>query len=198
MKFKNTTSSAIEQIPTEDSIVVTTDTSLVGYCVDNQLHKADKPEWHVIAEQNMGLIHDGVLSSYYANLLESANNNGASTAQAYQGESAYRLSVTSGNDFAWIRWKVDFDNVDYIDINSQRVSGPYNLALRISDSTYDPSSAYWGTWGFDRGIFTTGVRSGEYTVDVSKYTGTHWLYASTTYNPGGYDLFDIELRKADE
>ena len=198
MKFKNTTSSVIEQIPKEDSIVVTTDTSLIGYCANNALYKVDKPEWHIVEEQNMRLIRDGVLSSYYANLLESANNNGASTAQAYQGENAYRLSITSGNDFAWIRWKVDFDNVDYIDINLQRVSGPYTLQLRISDSTYDSSSAYWGTWSFDRGIFTTSVSSGEYTIDVSKYTGTHWLYASTSYNPGGYDLFDIELRKADE
>ncbi len=198
MKFRSTDINHIDEIPTQDSIIAVTDDSLLAYCADNTLHKVTKPEWRIVEEQNMGLIRDGVLSSYYATLLEFASNNGASTCKAYQGDDAYKLICGSGGDAAWIRWRVDFDKVDEVYIKYQRFAGGgYRPFFRISNSTYDPSSAYWGIWANDRGIFTTTLSKTETTLNVATYKGVHWFYIGTSYNPASYNFFDIELRKAE-
>ena len=105
MKFRNTTLSSIEQkkIPTDDSIVVTTDASLVSYCADDVLHKVNRPDWKSIDLPAPGkLISDGVLNPLYASTLQFDSNDGAGTCRAYQEEDAYRISTTKFQESAWI------------------------------------------------------------------------------------------------
>lgn len=199
MKFTNTTSTALGQMPTDDSIVVTTDTSLVGYCADNVLHKANKPDWQIMDEPNVGLIKDGILNQVYANKLEFGSNNGAGTCRAYQAADAYRLSADVASDLAWIRWKVDFDNVDSVYVKSQKVAGYGVMTLRISDTTFDPSIAsyYIPIYEDNKRIYREIISNGQQIVNVSTFTGVHWLYlCSSISNQCAYHLFDIDLRKS--
>ena len=199
MKFKNTTSTALEQMPTDDSIVVTTDTSLVGYCADNVLYRANKPDRQLMDEPNVGLIKDGILNQMYANKLEFGSNNGALTCKAYQEASAYRLSADVPSDLAWIRWKVDFDNIDSVYIKSQKVAGYGYMSFRIFDTIFDPSVGAYNipTYEDHNKIYTENISKEEQTVNVSTITGVHWMYIfSSLTNQSAYHLFDIELRSA--
>lgn len=199
MKFTSTDINHIDEVPTQDSIIAVTDDSLLAYCADNTLHKVTKPEWHVVDEPNIGLIRDGILNGFYANKLDFGSNNGASSCVARQEETAYRLSTTTSWEAAWIRWKIDFDKVDYVDVKWQLVSGFDRIEFRISDGTYNPASSSWNSYAQDAyKIYSESITAKEYTVNVSKYTGVHWMYIHTNYLVGSYNLFDVELRKANE
>lgn len=198
MKFKNTTSSVIEQIPTEDSIVVTTDTSLVGYCANNALYKVDKPSWHIVDEPNIGLIRNGILATHYATRFTFGSNDGAGGCKAFQDENKYMLDAGAW-EVAWIRWKINFDDVDYVYVKYQRGSSNRDSNFCISDAAYDPSSARWTNFYDDsQKIYTKGISVNGDIIDVAQYTGVHWMYVATTYHAGSYNLYDVELRKADE
>lgn len=159
----------------------------------------NRPDWQSIDLPAPGkLISNGVLNPLYASTLQFGSNDGAGTCRAYQEAAAYRLSTSKSNESAWIRWKINFDEVDYIDVKSQREPGSNTLEFRISDSEYDPSVASFSSWYYDKDtIWSRGINLREQTIEVPQYTGVHWMYIHTgsPYFTGGWSLLDIELRK---
>ncbi len=159
MKFKSTTTDNLNTIPKEDSIIVTTDATTLAYCANNQLHKADKPEWHVVAEPGIWLIRDGVLDTKLAEQYKLTRYN---TSSVYQGKDGYVIRNSTYSD-VYYRFTVDFTELSTINI-AATATGNNPTQVILSNSTL-PENA-----------IVSGSVAGTASIDVSKITGTHYLY----------------------
>ena len=157
----------------------------------------NRPDWHIVKEPIIQLISNGILNADYVDTLQFGSNNGAGGCRAYQMETLYRLYAANYWEGAWIRWKVDFDKVDYVDVRTRASSGYSYLFFKISDTESDPSASSWvypqndPLRLYSEMLHVNSDRTSEFTFDVSQITGAHWMYLAKT----SIDLFDITLRK---